>query len=468
MQNSLRCLAAQHPIQTDELARRVEQNTSKANNVIALRRPQAPTPGLNTHLPSVQVAHPRKQREESVPGMPGVRKVTYRETGKQTYVIRYRDPVTGRRTCKTVGDAGRMSLVDVALALDAIRALVRQGRSPGEKTPTVDEFFHGAYLLWARAHKRSWKDDASRYALYLQAPLGSAFLDRITTRDLQRVLTELRSASSPVRSERLTNATVNRVAMLLRAIFREAVEAGHIHASPAAGLRLLKENPPSPRALDPEELARLGRQLDAAPPQLRLLIQFLLCTALRIGEALNARFMDVDHKRCILHLPNTKAGEHQTIPLSPAALQVIAELDACRRNDYLFPAQRGDGPMSPPRKALSKLLEEAGVEDAGFHRFRKTAATEAMACEGVDLLTVSRLLRHRSIRTTERHYLATSERRLHHAVAAVGNTFHKHLHWHRPTRTALSPSVHCISITAAARFVTCQPTSPAETVSRRV
>ena len=69
------------------------------------------------------------------------------------------------------------------------------------------------------------------------------------------------------------------------------------------------------------------------------------------------------------------------------------------------------------RRGFTRNRNMLWVFRSGANAVRASAVTEAMACPGVDLLTVSRWLRHKSVRTSERHYLATSEKRLQHAVA---------------------------------------------------
>lgn len=46
----------------------------------------------------------RRQIELAVPGVPGLRLAIY-PSGRRTYIYRYRDPVTGRKTCYTLGTA---------------------------------------------------------------------------------------------------------------------------------------------------------------------------------------------------------------------------------------------------------------------------------------------------------------------------------------------------------------------------
>jgi len=46
----------------------------------------------------------RRQIERAVPGVPGLRLAIY-PSGRRTYIYRFRDPVTGRKTCHTLGTA---------------------------------------------------------------------------------------------------------------------------------------------------------------------------------------------------------------------------------------------------------------------------------------------------------------------------------------------------------------------------
>jgi len=46
----------------------------------------------------------RRQIERPVPGIPGLRLAIY-PSGRRTYIYRFRDPITGRKTSQTLGTA---------------------------------------------------------------------------------------------------------------------------------------------------------------------------------------------------------------------------------------------------------------------------------------------------------------------------------------------------------------------------
>ena len=217
--------------------------------------------------------------------------------------------------------------------------------------------------------------------------------------------------------------TANRAHQLLRSIMSVAVELGYRLDNPAIAVRKLKESPPPPRSLDKDEQKRLSVAIASAPPHLRLSIELALNTAMRSGEIFNLRHDDIDFAAGFIGLRVTKAGEFQRVPITPSGVRILEEILSLRveGNPHLFPARRGTGPMSPPYKALKKLFADAGIEPSGFHIFRKTAATVAASLPNSDVLTVSKMLRHKSVRTTEVHYLANDQKRLRQVAADLGD-----------------------------------------------
>ena len=366
-------------------------------------------------------ARAQKQHQRSVPGMKNVIDITSR-IGNTTRHYRFKDPLSGEWTKKKLGILGRDSILDMAAQAKAWQDDVAAGRSPNSASILVNDFVSGAFTTWGVANKRSIADDLSRYALYLKAFIGHMKLGRVTSTDFECIVQSLLTGYSAMRRGKLSNATINRAIMAGRAIFRLAKKLGYISTNPAAGVDTLKETTPSPRAMEGYEIDRLGAHLPDFPMLFQLLIRLLSVTAARINEILQLRYNDIDYAQGVVHLRSTKAGVAQTLPLTSAVLAILTILETLRRpgNDCLFPPRSGNGPMAAPYKLLRRLLVKAGLEQAGFHLFRKTTAVQAMLIPGMDILTVSRMLRHKSIRTTEVHYLATPHQRLRQAATDVG------------------------------------------------
>jgi integrase len=78
-------------------------------------------------------------------------------------------------------------------------------------------------------------------------------------------------------------------------------------------------------------------------------LEFCILTAARSGEALGARWDEIDFDGRIWTLPpvRTKAAREHRIPLSDRALALLREMEAARAGDYVFRGQRRGRPLSP-------------------------------------------------------------------------------------------------------------------------
>lgn len=366
-----------------------------------------------------------KQTEKRVPGLPGVVEITYRtgkRKGKQVWHLRYRDPLTGRWTSIKLGEVGIVPFIEMAALAKRYQDDVAAGRSPKSGCMTLKTFITLYFHPWVLENQRSSKDTLARLERYVLAFLGSKALADIDPRDAERLIERLLLGDASMRFGKLSPASINRILMAARAALRHAVDLGFIPENPFKRVLQLKETPPSPRALEADELGGLLAVLEGEPELFVLLIKLILATAARIKEILALQEGDIDYANGVVHLRMTKAGEAQTLPLTNTVAAILEALKPLRRpgNLHLFPAKTGAGHMAAPYKWLRKVLAAAGLEMAGFHLFRKTVATQAMQLPGMDVLTVSRLLRHRSVRTLEVHYLATPKKRLFQAANDIG------------------------------------------------
>jgi integrase len=113
------------------------------------------------------------------------------------------------------------------------------------------------------------------------------------------------------------------------------------------------------------------------------------------------RWADVDWRGGFLTLPKTKAGELQHVPLSAEALAILRGLGP--GDGHVF-AWKDGRPWTPDyvTHAFRDAVVDARVKDLHVHDARHTFACRKLRA-GVDLFTVSKLLRHASIAMTERY-----------------------------------------------------------------
>lgn len=156
-----------------------------------------------------------------------------------------------------------------------------------------------------------------------------------------------------------------------------------------------------PVVLSPAEAQQL--LACAKPLKQRLILTTLYAAGLRLEEGLRLRVADIDSARMLLRVACGKGAKERLVPLSPRLLTELREYyRACRPPDWLFPSRRPDAPLSDGavQKACQRAAREAGLtKRVTPHTLRHSYATHLLE-SGVDLLTIQRLLGHRSFSTT--------------------------------------------------------------------
>jgi integrase len=99
-------------------------------------------------------------------------------------------------------------------------------------------------------------------------------------------------------------------------------------------------------------------------------LEFTILTAARTGEALGARWDEIDRKAEMWAVPadRTKGAREHRVPLSAAALAVIEQMQKIRENDYVFPGERR---ATLSNMAMDMLLRRMD-RDVTVHGFRST------------------------------------------------------------------------------------------------
>lgn len=156
-----------------------------------------------------------------------------------------------------------------------------------------------------------------------------------------------------------------------------------------------------PAVLGDDEVQRLL----ACVPNLKHRTVLLVCYAagLRLSESTHLRIPNVDGQRLQIHITNGKGRKERLVPISPRLLLKLREYwRQARSSNYLFPGRTPDTPLSSAtiQKACKQAVRQSRILKAVTpHTLRHSYATGLLEA-GVDLLTIGRLLGHRSFTTT--------------------------------------------------------------------
>lgn len=323
-----------------------------------------------------------------------------RASGCQTFYVRYRDG-RGKTHQMRVGRYGDITLDMARRKVKEVRARAAMGEDPAgerERAKTIPTFavFADRYMEHAKQHKRSWKDDLSRLKTWILPVLGKKPLDTVTIRDVTRLHGKVR--------EHLSAGSSNRVLALVKHMYALAVQWGEVDANPAKGIRMFKEAQRT-RFLSADEVRRLLQAVDLEPNRsVANAIKFLLLTGARKSEALGARWSDIDLDRRVWTIPQerSKSRKVRHVPLSDAALRLLASLPVVADNPYLFPGKLVGQPVNNPYKNWHAICLRAGLADVRLHDVRHTFAS-FLAASGRSLYEIQTVLGHASPQMTMRY-----------------------------------------------------------------
>lgn len=222
-----------------------------------------------------------------------------------------------------------------------------------------------------------------------------------------------------------TSATFNRYRVALSHAYKLAIENKKAVENPAKLVKLQRENNERVRYLnqyDPNEETKLRRAIRAKFPEREPEFDLALNTGLRLGEQLRLMWDDVDFTLNLITLRETKAGKTQRVPLNAEAKRALLALRArTPKSPHIYPT-----PHDRRLRWWDEVRRSAGVYDERsktfsfhWHDLRHTFASR-LVMNGVDILTVNKLLRHATLQVTMR-YAHLAENRLHEAVAKLGS-----------------------------------------------
>lgn len=269
----------------------------------------------------------------------------------------------------------------------------------------------GQFIDSNEAQRTTLGDAIERYLAEVTPTMKSAMADTIRLRALmRRPLARLSMANlsaarvAAFRDERLKQVsagTVIRELAYLSAIINHARREWDINVpNPVQMVRKPSSPPARARVLSDEEVSRLlhaleptGRRSHWTKPA----VQLALATAMRRGELLSLRWEHIDLSGQTAFLPDTKNGDSRTVPLSKAAVQVLAGLPR-HISGVVFPLR-----AFTLDAAFKRGLRRAGLEGIRFHDLRRTAITR-MAEKLPNLIELAAVSGHKSLMVLKRYY----------------------------------------------------------------
>jgi integrase len=292
--------------------------------------------------PAKQVHHITDALAKRLPAPPAGNKVYFDDTvagygvrvterDARSYVFGYKTRA-GRKRMLTIGDIGNWRAAAAREAARAHKRIVQQGGDPlGEiealrDAPAVgglcDRFLAEHVSRKRASTARSYK---AMLDLHVRPALGALKVEAVTFADCDRLHRAVTGGGG--------RYAANRVVAVLSKMFNLAVRWGLRSDNPAKGIERNAETKRK-RYMSGEELTRLTAALAAhVDAQTVDIIRLLMLTGCRRGEALAARWADLDLDAGVWTKPGstTKQKTDHVAPLSPEAIELLSSIRASSR-----------------------------------------------------------------------------------------------------------------------------------------
>lgn len=269
--------------------------------------------------------------------------------------------VTGRRVRQRAGSDDPAAAREEAAAIEA---RILRDFHHGEK-PSTHTFLE-ACQSYLKHQERSagTKAEVKRLALHWRA----ASLGMITQEAVDAARTKILRAGA-------SDATWRKTVSILAAVMNHAARRKWCEAP---SFDLPPESQGRTRFLLPTEFERLHAE---APPHLKPLLTYLICSGSRLGETLDLDWSQVDlaARRVNVWGDQTKAGKRRIVDLPPAAVRALAGLE--HRTGRVFLTHRGepyadkDTGGGQIKSAWRTMLARAGLDGFSPHDLRHSWAT---------------------------------------------------------------------------------------------
>jgi integrase len=190
-------------------------------------------------------------------------------------------------------------------------------------------------------------------------------------------------------------ATINMEIRHMKAAFELSIKWGYIPQKPFKGIKQVKiKNSNFPKFLRKEEISALLASIPDG--NFKNLVHFYLYTGCRREEALNLRWEDFDMEEGKVIFRVTKSGLSRRVPFNGELLRILTSMVKTGEKPFQFKG-------SFVTHKFKEYLRASGIDpndSLKLHSLRHTYASH-LAMAGVDLLTISKLFGHSSIKVTE-------------------------------------------------------------------
>ena len=226
-------------------------------------------------------------------------------------------------------------------------------------------------------------------------------INEITSEEIYTAIESSGSSLSPISQHTFLK--------ILKRIFQEAVESGHLTNNPAKGLSV-KTSESSKKVLTTNEVESLLSTAKEANHRFYPIWCFAVKTGMRSGEMYALMWSDIDFERSLISvtkqwtkkdgITQTKTGDNRVVPISQDLKAFLFELKKAQKNQDSVLPHLTEWTHGDQAKVLKEFCKGIGITTVKFHDLRATFITN-MLSQGVPLVKVMSIVGHKKMETTD-------------------------------------------------------------------
>ena len=312
-------------------------------------------------------------------------------SGKKIWHLGYTVPLTKKRAKMSLGFYPYLTLAQARALLDEYLSLLAQGIDPQSHNEQKAQALKDATEHTFQTVAKKWLDEKIKTSGISQdhakdiwrslernifPTLGDVPIKEIRPKMLKQHL-------DPI-EQRGVLETLRRIISRLNEIFRYAATEELIEFNPADNLiqRFSKPKKQNMPALPPDELPRFMTALSNASIRLetRLLIEWQLLTWVRPGEAVRARWTDIDEESKYWNIPSDfmKMKRPHKVPLSKEAIRILESMKPISgHREWVVPSIKNPLTHMHEQTANAALIRMGLGGELVAHGMRSIARTAA-------------------------------------------------------------------------------------------
>lgn len=290
----------------------------------------------------------------------------------------YRFKLNGKQRYMGLGAYPDVALSEAREIAADHRKLVKQGTDPLAAREQKNEkkaepvTFTNCAARYIQSHRRSWRNAkharqwVSTLKTYVRPVIGNQSIEDVTTQDILKILTPIWSVKNET-AKRVQGRIENILDYAAAHEYRDPVNParwrGHLDKLLAKPSRIQKVN--HHPAMPYDQVAAFISSIQLYGSMSSKALQFLILTATRTSEVLNAEWHEIDIGKATWQIPaeRMKANREHRVPLSKQAMDLLLCLPRIKGNSFIFPGMKPARPLS--NMSLLQFMRGLGYGPSG-------------------------------------------------------------------------------------------------------